>query len=95
MRRAAAREVMHVDAVNWDSAKGTVEAMRHFNKKRIFLLTIPHKLGIGVFGVGAVVSVPMIFVSLPYSQRALGPASTAAGSSFLVSSQGSLNRHAD
>eukprot|EP01050_Picozoa_sp_SAG11_P001723 SAG11_NODE_78_length_17939_cov_10.236883_16_plen_167_part_00 len=55
------REVMHVDGLDWATAKETVVKIGDENRKLRWLITLPPVTGICIFFTSAVVSIPMIF----------------------------------
>lgn len=55
------RNIMHVDDVEWASAKETLHEIGAENRKVVWLVTLPYKVGISTAVVTGVGCVPMVF----------------------------------
>jgi hypothetical protein len=55
------REIMAVDGLNWDEAKPIFSEMVQENRKGLFMITLPYKVGVIAAVVSGVASLPMVF----------------------------------
>jgi hypothetical protein len=55
------REIMAVESLNWDDARPIFLEMVQENRKGLFMITLPYKIGVVSAVVAGVVSLPMVF----------------------------------
>lgn len=55
------REIMGVDNITWEQAQPTFLSMVDANRRGLFMVTLPYKVGITTAVVAAFASLPMIF----------------------------------
>ena len=55
------REIMAVDGLSWDDARPIFLEMVRENRKGLFMITLPYKVGVASAVVAGVISLPMVF----------------------------------